>query len=236
MSGRGSGRQCRISQCCALSLAKAWRPVDHNGMNTSNQTPNRQALPFALSLILTAAMSQTGCGNDSALDRQEQGMALLEFAERGDVSALDTLLKRNTDTNYRDSCHWTPLMKAALNGHNDAVRHLLDAGADADAADKGGYTSLMLAASNNHVDTVALLLDQGAMIDAQEQTQGFTALVWAAQRGHRETVALLLARGADRTLPDFEGKNAAQRAAEQEHAAVQALLTAEVPQATASEG
>ncbi len=171
-----------------------------------------------LPIILALALAQTGCG-DSAQDVQQQGLELLQIAERGDVSALDALLKRDANADYRDSCDWTPLMKAALNGHSDAVQRLLAAGADVDAKDKGGYTGLMLAASNNHADSVAMLLDRGAMIDAQELTQGFTALTWAAQRGHRETVELLIARGADKTLPDFEGKTAADRAAEQGHAA-----------------
>lgn len=175
-------------------------------------------------IILTLALAQTGCG-DSAQEIQQQGMELLQIAERGDVSALDALFKRDANADYRDSCDWTPLMKAALNGHRDAVQRLLAAGADVDAKDKGGYTGLMLAASNNHADSVAMLLDRGAMIDAQELTQGFTALTWAAQRGHRKTVELLLARGADKTLPDFEGKTAADRAAEQGHAALEALLS-----------
>jgi len=186
---------------------------------------------LALGMALTVNLS--GC-SDSAEDMQERGMELLQLAEHGKVSALDALLKRDTDANYRDSCHWTPLMKAALNGHTDAVLHLLDAGATVDAADKGGYTGLMLAASNNHVDSVKLLIDRGAMIDAKEHTQGFTALIWAAQRGHREAVELLLARGADRRLPDFEGKTAADRAAEEGHMQVQALLTEQIAAATAA--
>ena len=208
-------------------------------MNTAQTHSIRCALArvlpgmLALGMTLTFSMNLVGC-SDSAQDLQEQGMELLQLAEHGDVSALDALLKRDTDTNYRDSCHWTPLMKAALNGHKDAVLHLLDAGAAVDAADKGGYTGLMLAASNNHVEIVKLLIDRGAMIDAKENTQGFTALIWAAQRGHREAVELLLARGADRTLPDFEGKTAADRAAEEGHAQVRALLAEQMPVATAA--
>jgi len=193
-------------------------------MNTEKSIRYRARLPRLLPLILAVALAQTGCGN-TAQDLQEQGMELLQIAERGDVSALDALLKRDANADYRDSCDWTPLMKAALNGHVDAIQRLLAAGAAVDAKDKGGYTALMLAASNNHAEGVALLLDRGAMIDAQELTQGFTALTWASQRGHRETVELLLARGADKTLPDFEGKTAADRAAEQGHEALRARLS-----------
>jgi ankyrin repeat protein len=201
------------------------------GMNRHFPIPRRAALLLALPLTLVLTVS--GCGRTPA-DSQEQDMQLLEIAERGDVSALDALLRRHADADVRDSCHWTPLMKAALNGHRDAVRHLLDAGAAVDAEDKGGYTALMLAASNNHPEVVEMLLDHGAMIDAQERTQGFTALIWAAQRGHLDTVALLLRHGADVTLPDFEGKTAADRALEEGRTEVHQLLTA--PPASGASG
>ncbi|WP_254045382.1 ankyrin repeat domain-containing protein [Thiohalocapsa sp. ML1] len=175
-----------------------------------------------LAAMLAAGLLLAGCGDDTdPATRTEQ---LLEVAERGDLSALDALLRRNRTADVRDSCDWTPLMKAAVNGHREAAAKLIAAGADVDAADKGGYTPLLLAASNNHADVVALLLDHGAMIDAQEQTQGYTPLLWAAQRGHAETVQLLLARGADATLPDREGHDAAWHAAEQGHGAAAALL------------
>jgi ankyrin repeat protein len=175
-------------------------------------------VPVALSLLLF------GCGESQ--DPQERGMQLLELAERGDTPALDALLGAKADANFRDSCDWTPLMKAAVNGHLEATRRLLDAGASVDAADKGGYTALLLAASNNHAEVVELLLDRGAMIDVQERTQGYTPLIWAAHRGHAETVSILMRRGADPTLPDMEGMNAARHARDQGHAELLTLLSA----------
>jgi hypothetical protein len=184
-------------------------------------------VPIALSLLLF------GCGESQ--DPQARGMQLLQLAESGDASALDALLGRNGDANFRDSCDWTPLMKAAVNGHLDAARRLLDAGAKVDAADKGGYTALLLAASNNHAEVVELLLDHGAMIDAQERTQGYTPLIWAAHRGHKETVSALLRRGADRTLPDVQGLDAASHAGDQGHAELATMLSADASgQATAA--
>jgi ankyrin repeat protein len=174
-------------------------------------------------LVPGVVLSLLGCGRPA--DGTTGGSpALLALAERGDVSALDALLNRRADVDVRDSCRWTPLMKAAVNGHGDAVARLLAAGAAVDATDQGGYTPLLLAASNNHADVVALLLRHGAMIDAQEQTQGFTALIWAAKRGHLRTVETLLQQGADTTLPDFEGKTAADRAAAGGHDRVRALF------------
>ena len=151
------------------------------------------------------------------IDPQQQADALLSLAETGNVPALERLLASRVDVDARNSCDWTPLMKAAVNGHRQAVARLLEAGAEIDAVDQGGYTALLLAASNNHVEVVDQLLDSGAMIDAQEQTQGYTPLIWAAHRGHRAAVESLLKHGADRTLPDFQAQTAAEHARNQGH-------------------
>jgi ankyrin repeat protein len=190
---------------------------------TAMSQSTAKRFPLLLTLLLAAASALlTGC--NEPVDPQAGRLQLLEVAERGDVSALDALLRRSADANVRDSCDWTALMKAANNGHLAAAQRLLDAGAGVEAADKGGYTALLLAASNNHVDVVRLLLDHGAMIDAQERTQGYTPLIWAAHRGHVATVKELLARGADSTLPDLQGHDAAWHAAEQGRPEVATLL------------
>lgn len=176
-----------------------------------------------IAALSCAPLLLTNCGGQ---DPAVQGESLLAVAEQGDVSALTALLKQSAPPDYRNSCQWTPLMKAALNGHKDVLEQLLAAGAQVDAVDIGNYTALLLAASNDHADCVALLLDHGAMINHQETTEGFTALIWAAKLGHLKTVELLLKRGADVTLPDQKGRTALDWAREQKHAAVEAALIA----------
>jgi ankyrin repeat protein len=157
-----------------------------------------------------------GCSDAPSPDQQAE--QLLSVAESGNLTAIERLLGDDrVDANVRNSCDWTPLMKAAVNGHLAAVDRLLAAGAEVDAVDQGGYTALLLAASNNHTAILERLLEQGAMIDAQEKTQGYTPLIWAAHRGHRDAVEALLQRGADETLPDFEGRTAADHARAQGH-------------------
>ncbi|MEA3640836.1 MAG: ankyrin repeat domain-containing protein [Lamprobacter sp.] len=183
------------------------------------QPNNMLRIRFSVVLLLLVL---AGCSN--APDPESQAEALLSGAETGDVSTIERLLGERADANARNSCDWTPLMMAAVNGHADAVERLLAAGAEVDAVDQGGYTALLLATSNNHTQVMKQLLDQGAMIDAKEQTQGYTPLIWAAHRGHQQAVALLLERGADTTLPDFDGKTAADHAREEGHEETLALL------------
>ncbi|ADC61905.1 ankyrin repeat domain-containing protein [Allochromatium vinosum] len=187
--------------------------------------------PYALLLVVTLLSLLAGCGpsdsgsgSHTAMAPDGPGMALIESAEQGDLSAVEQLLARNRQPNVRDSCDWTPLMKAALNGHAAIVERLLQAGAQVDAMDSGGYTAMMLAASNNHAAIVERLLDKGAMVDHQESTMGWTALIWAAKQGHVASVKALLEHQADRTLKDFEGKTAADWAREGGHEEILALL------------
>ena len=134
------------------------------------------------------------------LDERVAGEAgvpeLVLAAEAGDLKRLEALLSDAGQVDLRDACRWTPLMKAALNGHRAVVERLLREGADVNAQDKGGYTALMLAASNNHVEIVRRLAEAGADLDHREQTRGWTALSWARRQGHREMVRLLEGLGA----------------------------------------
>jgi ankyrin repeat protein len=171
---------------------------------------------IALTITLTGVVA---CGPSDPNNTQmnasgSAGAALLEVAEQGDLNALNRLLSNQRQPDVRDSCNWTPLMKAALYGHTPVVARLLEAGARIDAVDKGGYTAMMLAASNNHAETLDLLLTRGAMVDHQESTEGWTALIWAAKQGHVKSVDTLLRHHADRTLKDFAGKTATDWARE----------------------
>lgn len=180
------------------------------------QKPLHILLTFAIVSALAA------CGQSDT--DGSTGEALLEVAEQGDLNALDALLARTRQPDARDSCNWTPLMKAALNGHTAVVERLIDAGAEIDAVDTGGYTAMMLAASNNHAEVVDLLLAHGAMVDHQEDTKGWTALIWAAKQGHAKSVETLLRHSADKTLKDFDGKTAAAWASETDRAEIANLL------------
>jgi ankyrin repeat protein len=141
-------------------------------------------------------------------EEQKPSVSAHTLAEQGSIESLQSLLSTGTAVDSRDSCAWTPLMKAALNGQTQTVEFLLDNGANLNAEDKGGYTPLLLAASNNHVETVALLLDRGADINHPESSMGWTALIWSTKNGYLETASLLVERGASTSIKDLSGMTA----------------------------
>ncbi len=174
--------------------------------------------------LLTISMLIHGCSQESNIPDTNITPPLVAAAEKGDISSLKQLLQTQSADTY-DSCQWTPLMKAALNGHQEIATELLTARASIDLADKGGYTALMLAASNNHHSLVRLLLQNGSDINRQERTRGWTALIWSTKRGHLETVKELLAGRANTEIQDNNGLSAKDWAVQNKHYDIADLLT-----------
>jgi len=84
---------------------------------------------------------------------------LRESAERGRVQKVKELLEKgNIDVNNSNEEGTTPLMLAAMNGHEEMVEVLLENGADPDAVDNDGNTALMVATEFGH-KTVANALE-----------------------------------------------------------------------------
>lgn len=166
-------------------------------------------------------------------EQPQQPPSLLDAAEQGDLQTMDNFLQGSQLVNMRNACLWTPLMKAALNGHLEAVKKLLAKGADVRAIDKGGYSAMMLAASNNFADVVDVLIQHGADINRIEHTHGWSALIWAAKRGHLESVKVLLKHGADKSIVDDDEMTALKHAQEKAYTkVVEALLTPPIETAT----
>ncbi|KAL4885962.1 ankyrin repeat-containing domain protein [Aspergillus karnatakaensis] len=70
-----------------------------------------------------------------------------------------------------ESVGWTPLLRAANNGHNDVVRLLVQHGADIEAKTPQDDTPLTLAAARGHVDIVDFLIAKSADIEARNEYQ-----------------------------------------------------------------
>lgn len=75
-------------------------------------------------LLLLAACSP----EPPATDKEMSVPALITAAEQGDISRVQNLLSANDPVDSRDSCQWTPLMKAALYGHIQVADQLIKPG------------------------------------------------------------------------------------------------------------
>ena len=109
-----------------------------------------------------------------------------------DVEATGTAL---VDPTKHDGT--TPLITAAMMGHEQVVRRLIEEGADVEAVGLNGATALQIAASMGHVGVMTALLDGGAQVNAAHKFAKSTALHFAAEMGQVAAIELLCKRGAD---------------------------------------
>ena len=107
------------------------------------------------------------------------------------------LQMKKWDVNSRDSASCTPLIWAAISGHEEVVKMLLERGdANPDLADSNwNRTALMWAAQLGHLGVVKVLLERESV--NSDQTSSVycpIALFFAAAFGQKEIVKLLLER------------------------------------------
>jgi len=97
------------------------------------------------------------------------GGELWQAAKRGDVDALEELLRSGADPNKLDRKGITPLCWAAMAGHEQAARVLLEQGADINGRNQDGATPLHGAVFFAAQPVVDLLLEQGADVGARNK-------------------------------------------------------------------
>ncbi len=129
-----------------------------------------------------------------------------------------------TNVNYLNTQDESPLMAAALGGHESVAGALIKRDAD---VNKTGWTPLHYAATNGHPGVIRLLLENSAYIDA-ESPNGTTPLMMAAMYGSPDAVKLLLEEGADPMLKNQQGLTALQFAERAKRPNAIELLTAAI--------
>jgi ankyrin repeat protein len=117
--------------------------------------------------------------------------ALRLAAWKGDLVMTQELVAAGATLETED---WTPLIYAALNGHDAVVAFLLSQGANANARNTDGMTALMAAARGGFVSVIEQILAAGADVDALSERQQ-TALDWAEKTGNSRAAQALRAAG-----------------------------------------
>jgi len=157
------------------------------------------------------------------IEKNTLSTSLLVVSYLGNYPSVRLLLDKNADLESADQRGRTPLIWAAIQGHETVVKLLLDKGADIEAKDRKGWTALILAVSLGHETLVRLLLDEGADIEPKNWI-GKTALISATLLGHETLVRLLLNKGANTESQDRFGETALHTAARLGHETIVRLL------------
>jgi uncharacterized protein len=167
----------------------------------------------------------------------------------GDLDKVRELVERHPEVvDARASWNETPIEAATQIGRRDIIEYLLERGAPLDvftacvlgrrdvveaelARDPGrarahgvhDLPALYFAAIGAQPEIAGLLVARGA--DVNDAVQAAAPIHGAVMSGSREMVAWLLERGADPSLPDYQGRSAAQLAEAMGRPELAALLT-----------
>ena len=139
---------------------------------------------------------------------------LYRAALKGDEASIASMLSSGVANVDEQVTGRTPLLAAALAGHEGAVTLLARSGANVNAREGGkggsreGWTPLLAASVEGHADVVSSLLAFGALVDEPCGVERQTPLQAAAEEGHTDAAAALLNGGANVDATDAEGATA----------------------------
>lgn len=138
------------------------------------------------------------------------GSELNIATEIGDTTKVKNLLKKGGNINERDSFGRTPLIYAALNGHDRIINMLIGSHADIHAKDDFGQTAFIAAVNRGHVNTAEILLKNGAN-PSTPNSEDMLPIFIAFEREDFEMVDLLLKYGIKINTMDKKGRTVLQR-------------------------
>jgi len=123
---------------------------------------------------------------DKGKDRSEQ---LFEMASRGNVEAIDTLVSKGANLNFKDKYGNTSLMRAAMENQLEAMEYIVQFGGDPHACNNYGLNALMLAVERGHFEAAEKLLEFGLDTDVSTK-DGRTVKDFAEKSKDQKLIAL----------------------------------------------
>ena len=122
-------------------------------------------------------------------------------AEYDKAEAIDILAAAGASIEARNSCNYTPLMVAALEGCSSAIRTLIELRADTNCHNSMESPLLLLCGRRNkkksRLEALQMMLDAGACPDGVENPIGWTPLHQAAEWCDEAIISALVAKGAN---------------------------------------
>lgn len=158
---------------------------------------------------MSRSLEQELSASTSTIDLADsEGRTPLSWAaERGNASAVKTLLRYGASVSSKSITRMTPLHYAAKAPDSACLKVLLDSGASANVKNKWDQSPLNIAAFfQDDSSFISLLLDHGAEIH-EEDCHTSTALSCATFSNNINTARYLISRGADINRHDRLGTN-----------------------------
>lgn len=182
-----------LLQSGAKPVGKGWPGSRHGGIHGGLLERAAADGPVTfVAMLLAAGLKPDGPSTDDG----GGDTALAHAANHGRAETVRLLLDHGADPN-RVSDGASPLMHAAVMGHQDVADMLLTAGAQA---------TVLAMVALGRAEHVRQLAGQSKPVGERDLRCGMTPLHWAVALGHRETVAVLLAAGA--TVDERSGTEA----------------------------
>src|SRR4051794_8938121 len=126
---------------------------------------------------------------------QNRDQALIAAAGKGDLAAVERLIRERANIEARDRRGRTGLLAATHANHVAVARALIAAGADVNAKDDMQDSVFLYAGAEGRIEILNMTLPT-ADVKSTNRYRG-TALIPAAHHGHIEAVRILLGTAID---------------------------------------
>jgi len=127
---------------------------------------------------------------------QNRDQALIAAADKGDLAAVERLIREGASVAARDGRGRTALLAATQANRVAVARALIGAGADVNAKDNIQDSPFLYAGAEGRIEILKMTLPTADLKSTNRY--GGTALIPAAHHGHPEAVRILLGTAIDK--------------------------------------